>query len=454
MNEVPASEVNPHYLDHVMTVADSHGVEASEDIIARNGMKLLAKGARIDGSVRERLLEHKLNKPLEECMQVAHGVTLAQLQELADSMIDQGSLLRELYNAKGIRQQATQALRQMQMGAPMQSLVTVFHGSGPDKLAHAMRVALLALGLSLRLASPQSRASATQLLQAGLCHDVGELYIEPSYLARGQELTPEQWKHVAAHPVVGWRVLKDMPGMGKTVAELVMNHHERLDGFGYPRGRGGPDLPIDHQVLALGELLGSIKDSHIAPLLRVDVAVKLIPGEYSHELTSLVDRTVRQCRTDELIRTSAPMPSVDDTLRSAEATAAYVQRLGEARELLVMEAKTASEAFKGLAQQAFARFESIQKALASTGVDARSPQELREHLDQAELQNNQGLHLEMAVVLREINWRLRELEREMTARVERAVPAELARLARVVAHIRDGQPTTSAHAAAPAEALG
>lgn len=431
-----------------MTVADSHGVEASEDIVARNGMKLLAKGARIDASVRDRLLEHKLNKPLEECMQVAHGVTTAQLQSLADEMIEQGTLLRELYGSKGTRTQAMQTLRQMPMGAPMQSLVTVYQGSGPDRLAHAMRVALLALGLSLRLASPQSRASGAQLLQAGLCHDVGELYIEPSYLQRGQELTPEQWKHVAAHPVVGWRVLKDMPGMGKTVAEMVMNHHERLDGFGYPRGRRGADLPIDHQVLALGELLGSIKDSRIAPLLRADVAVKLIPGEYSHELTSLVDRTVRQCSSEELIRTSVPLPSVDDTLRSAEATAAYVQRLDEARGLLHEEAQTASEGFKTLMQQAFARFESIQKALASTGVDARSPQELREHLDQAGLQNNQGLHLEVAVVLREINWRLRELEREMTARVERNAPTELARLARAVTHIREGQ------AAAPAEALG
>lgn len=432
-----------------MTVADSHGVEASEDIIARNGMKLLAKGARIDASVRERLLELKLNKPLEECMQVAHGITASQLQELADRLIDQGSLLRELYAPKGIRTQAMQSLRQMPMGAPMQSLITVYHGSGADKLEHAMRVALLSLGLSLRMDSPQSRASGSQLLQAGLCHDVGELYIEAGFLERGRELTPEQWKHVAAHPVVGWRVLKDMPGVGKTVAEMVMNHHERLDGFGYPRGRRGADLPLDHQVLALGELLGSIKDSRIAPLLRADVAVKLIPGEYSHELTSLVDRTVRQCSGEELIRTSVPLPSVDDTLRSAEATAAYVQRLDEARDLLREEAQTASEGFKTLMQQAFARFESIQKALASTGVDARSPQELREHLDQAELQNNQGLHLEMAVVLREINWRLRELEREMTARVERTAPTELARLARAVTHIREGQA-----AAAPAEALG
>lgn len=454
MNDTPANEVNPHYLDHVMTVADSHGVEASEDIIARNGMKLLAKGARIDASVRERLLEHKLNKPLEECMQVAHGVGAAQLQDTAEALLDQCALLRQLYQAKGVRTQALQALKAMPMGAPMQSLITVYHGSGPAKLHHAMAVALMALGMSLRLASPRAQATPTQLLQAGLCHDVGELYIEPSYLQRGTALKPEQWKHVAAHPVVGWRVLKDMPGMGKVVAELVMNHHERQDGFGYPRGRRGADLPLDHQVLALSELLGSLRDSRMAPLMRADVAVKLIPGEYARELIDLVDQAVHQCQGDELLRTEAPLPSVDDTLLKAEATAAFVQRLAEARDLLNVEALGASEPFKALAHQAFVRFESIQKALASTGLDPQAPQDLRAYLHQEDLQGNPALHVELLLILREINWRLRELEREMTVRVERTAPADLDRLARVVDHIRgpDAQtvPGRGAAASTPA----
>jgi PBP1b-binding outer membrane lipoprotein LpoB len=237
-----------------------------------------------------------------------------------------------------------------------------------------------------------------------------------------------------------------MPGMGKTVAELVLTHHERLDGFGYPRGLMGEALPLDHQMLALSELLGSMKSTRMSPLMRADVAVKLIPGEYERELIDVVDQTVRQCEVGELVQTLVPLPSVDETLRKAEATASYVQRLAEARELLMVEVQSSSEVFKQLTKQAFGRFDSIQKALASTGVDTRAPQDLREHLD------NQGLHMELALVLREINWRLRELEREMTARVERAAPTELERLARVVAHIRGTQDGTAQPATA--DALG
>jgi hypothetical protein len=70
-----ASEaVSPHYLERLVAVGATRGVEASTDIVARNGMKLLAKGTRIDGEVRERLLQHKLRQPLEDCVRVVAGV--------------------------------------------------------------------------------------------------------------------------------------------------------------------------------------------------------------------------------------------------------------------------------------------------------------------------------------------------------------------------------------------
>ena len=69
-----AVQVNHHYLDRVVALSEDSGVEASEDIIAGNGMKLLAKGAKIDARARDRLLEYKLSKPLESMMRVVEGV--------------------------------------------------------------------------------------------------------------------------------------------------------------------------------------------------------------------------------------------------------------------------------------------------------------------------------------------------------------------------------------------
>jgi hypothetical protein len=62
---LPVSDVNPHYLDHVVKLSETSDIEASEDIVSGTGMKLLAKGAKIDARARERLLEFRLTKPLE-----------------------------------------------------------------------------------------------------------------------------------------------------------------------------------------------------------------------------------------------------------------------------------------------------------------------------------------------------------------------------------------------------
>jgi len=72
------SDVNPHFLDHVLAASETHEVQASEDILERSGIKLLAKGARVDAVLRDRLLDHKLRKPLEQCLEVADGVVPAR----------------------------------------------------------------------------------------------------------------------------------------------------------------------------------------------------------------------------------------------------------------------------------------------------------------------------------------------------------------------------------------
>ena len=58
-----------------MASAAAHQVEVTEDIVSGNGVKLLAKGARVDANTHERLLRHKLSRPLEACLGIADGVS-------------------------------------------------------------------------------------------------------------------------------------------------------------------------------------------------------------------------------------------------------------------------------------------------------------------------------------------------------------------------------------------
>lgn len=436
------SAVNPHYLEHVIDVGRSRDVEASEDIYSGNGTKLLAKGARIDERVKDQLLQHKLSKPLEDCMSVSSGVDAAQFMATAEALLDQSLLLRSVFRTG--HDKALAALRQVQLSPQLQSLLTVYAEHRPRKLEHTVGVALLNAGMTQHVqGTPDALRTA---LLAGLCHDIGELYIAPAYLERGARLPPNEWKHIAAHPVIAFRVLHKMPGLGDEVCAAVVHHHERLDGFGYPRGLSGKAIPLSGQVLAAAELLSGLNESGPGAPRRADVAMKLIPGEFHQSMIDLVATVSRDC--NDLDAALASLPTLDETVRRAEHIGDRMEKLARLVDSLDTELKGASQAVKDVAAQSVQRYERIRRAFSSTGLDTGAPRSLLVRLVQME---GELLHLEVTLILREIGWRLRELEREVRLRVQTAAPQEAPLVERLLAPLvitRDVAPAQPLAAAA------
>ena len=175
----------------------------------------------------------------------------------------------------------------------MQSLLSVYAGQATTKLEHAVGVAVItsALGGSVNA----NVADTTSLVIAALTHDVGELYIDPAFLSRGVKLSSQQWKHVATHPIVGSHVLGAMPGAGPRIASVVMAHHERLDGFGYPQGTIGTSLSMAGQMLAVAEMLMGLMESGSHHAQRAAVAMRLMPGEFHRRFIDRVMQGAREC---------------------------------------------------------------------------------------------------------------------------------------------------------------
>lgn len=411
-----APEVNPHYLDHVIQTSESRPVEAAEDILSQNGIKLLAKGAQINEKVRERLLMHKLQKPLEDCIQVTDGVMPESFGPLGQALFEQHPLLRALC-AHDLYPSAPTTLATLKLSAPVQSLLTVYAEYQGDRLKHTVGVAMLALALARRLL-PGETEQHKMLALAGLVHDVGELYIDPQYMKPGTPLGPQEWRHVASHPVVGERVLRGMPGAGKEVASAVLHHHERLDGFGYPRGVQGAALPLAGQILAAAEWLMALIETGVTPLTRASVATKLIPGEFSRELTEAITAAAQADQTP------TPKPVEPQPLEMAIPRvvniAAMLKRFREARPWIEERIATARPGLKAVLQAGLQRLLRIQTAFSSTGLDAHDPDALVAVLSE---QRDAELQVELMTVVGELEWRLRELERESLLRAG-LLPAE------------------------------
>ena len=111
---------------------------------------------------------------------------------------------------------------------------------------HAMAVARLTIAVCRTLDYDTEMTAA--FARAALFHDAGKLEIPRHILDRPTGLTEAQWALVRTHPARGARLLVDVPEL-RDVAPVVLHHHERWDGAGYPHGLAGEDIPLGARVV-------------------------------------------------------------------------------------------------------------------------------------------------------------------------------------------------------------
>lgn len=404
--------VNEHYLGHLVETGQTRGIEATEDILSGSGVKLVAKGAAIDARTRDRLLQHKLLKPLEACTRVVAGVSTRPMDVIADRLMHEHALLASLCRAEQAAA-VLQGFRRLQLSPQLDTLLSVYADSGPTKLAHAVGVSLIAGALQLTL-NPHGQLAPVML--AGLMHDIGELYIDPAILRQTGRLAPEQWRHIVAHPVIAAGLLRDLPGASAEVADAVLHHHERLDGLGFPAGVGGPRLSSAAQILAMAELVMETLEAGHRPDLLAAVRLKLMHAQFDRPLLDCVGR----CCRDVLRQSPGPSPAdrahgdtgeADLHLRvTGLSTRLAAQQAFQARWALRAQEVSLADLLRRLER----RLQGVHQAFASAG--------LGEALAQLALEPDEVQ--EIAAIVSELEGRLNELEYDLHWRAAQLPPRE------------------------------
>lgn len=85
---------------------------------------------------------------------------------------------------------------------------------------------------------------------AGLLHDVGKIVISQNILESTNRLTKEEYNEIKKHPEIGFRILSSVPELSK-IAKIILNHHERIDGLGYPNQVKGDDIPYHSKLISI-----------------------------------------------------------------------------------------------------------------------------------------------------------------------------------------------------------
>jgi len=125
---------------------------------------------------------------------------------------------------------------------------STFEGLEPDLILHVVETAIYAIIIAVQLKMPQNRI--VELTVAAILHKIGFLRIPPQLYTENRTLTPKELKTFKSHPVVAYRILKEA-GFPITVCVGVLEHHEREDGSGYPRGLVSENISIFGKILSV-----------------------------------------------------------------------------------------------------------------------------------------------------------------------------------------------------------
>lgn len=139
--------------------------------------------------------------------------------------------------------------------AEVRSLINDFEI--PDGLSndHAENVAFIAATIADELMLPESEIDT--IISAALLHDIGKLGIDREILSKESVLTKAEFDEIKKHPILGVEFLNEARFFDKELP-LILHHHEKYDGTGYPKGLSGNDIPLGARIISLAEAIDGL----------------------------------------------------------------------------------------------------------------------------------------------------------------------------------------------------
>jgi putative nucleotidyltransferase with HDIG domain len=153
------------------------------------------------------------------------------------------------------------AAEEAYLGPRVRALLVRLADRDESTAEHTRRVALLAAAVAEELKLPA--AARRDLAMGGLLHDIGKLSVPLAILRKPGSLSDEEYAEIKRHPAAGRALLEELGGFPEPVRRLVSDHHERLDGKGYPRGLTAGALDLQTRVLTACDVYDALVSDRV-----------------------------------------------------------------------------------------------------------------------------------------------------------------------------------------------
>ncbi|HSP54440.1 MAG TPA: HD-GYP domain-containing protein, partial [Dehalococcoidia bacterium] len=163
-------------------------------------------------------------------------------------------LRRAHENLQTAHQQVTEAMTSLGRAyeGTLKSLVTALDARDAETAGHSERVADLTMAIAAEMGLQPGTDEWRHISWGALLHDVGKIAIPDGVLRKPSSLNDEEWQAMRTHPGTGHDILQTVDFL-QPAAEIVLAHHERWDGGGYPRGLRGEEIPMGARIFMVAD---------------------------------------------------------------------------------------------------------------------------------------------------------------------------------------------------------
>ncbi|HUU80268.1 MAG TPA: PAS domain S-box protein [Acidobacteriota bacterium] len=138
------------------------------------------------------------------------------------------------------------------MNGTIQAMSLAVESRDPYTAGHQKRVSDLARAIAQEMGLSQEHVDGIRM--SGLIHDLGKISIPAEILTNPSHLSEKAFELIKDHPQVGYNILREIE-FPWPVAQIVLQHHERMDGSGYPKGLSGDEIRVEARVLAVADVV-------------------------------------------------------------------------------------------------------------------------------------------------------------------------------------------------------
>ena len=177
-------------------------------------------------------------------------------------------------------------------GTLVDALLKVLWHKNNDEYRHSQRVALIAKRMAMELGLSKDELSILDM--ASMLHDIGKVLIDNQVLTKKEQLVELEEQLLYSHPQIGHDLLDSIFSSSK-LSEIILQHHERYDGTGYPKGLKGEEIMIEARIIHLSETFDALTRSTYQTSLDYPEAIKIIQSESGKQFDpNLVDLFINQ----------------------------------------------------------------------------------------------------------------------------------------------------------------